>query len=347
MARKITVLVIDDSQLFRTAIANGLRNDPDIDVVGTASDAFDARDKILALSPDIVTLDVEMPKMNGVEFLRKVMPQYPLKAIVVSSLNGIVFDALNAGAIDFMSKPSPGQSNYETFIKELAEKLKTAVTVDLNKQSANTHEAPPTPVQKVEHTVSTNKYKGIIALGASTGGTEATIAIMKELPADTPGMIITQHMPPLFTKMYADRLNALCAMTVKEATEGAIIQRGTAYIAPGDRHMTVKKVGAQYIVSLSQGEKVSGHCPSVDVLFNSVAKAAPKDSIGIILTGMGSDGAKGLLAMREAGCYTIGQDEKTSVVYGMPGVAKNIGAVIKQAPLNQIAQILINYLKSF
>ncbi len=336
-------MVIDDSSVFRTAIANAISKDPLIEVVGMASDPFDARDKILSLLPDIVTLDVEMPRMNGVEFLKQVMPQFPLRAIMVSSLNGIVFDALNAGAIDFVSKPSTGGANFNAFIVELVDKLKSGATVDLSRRrfaavanTGQTRQAAPSAARN---------FNGILAIGASTGGTEATLAVLRQLPADIPGTVITQHMPPLFTRMYADRLNTACAMVVKEATDGAPITRGVAYIAPGDAHLSVKKSGNGYITVLDRnGEKVNGHCPSVDVLFNSVAKVCGRDAIGVILTGMGSDGAKGLLAMRKAGAYTIGQDEKSSVVYGMPGVAQNIGAVMKQLPIDQISGEIIKKL---
>ncbi len=342
--KKIRVLIIDDSMVFRAAIAKGIGADPAIEVVGMAADPYEAREKILELRPDICTIDCEMPRMNGVEFLRKVIPQYPLRAIMVSSLSGIVFDALNAGSLDFVSKPSPGPDNFQNFIHELTEKLKIGATIDMDKRMRQVPAANAAPLRT--HVSSGFTYKGFIAIGASTGGTEATASILKALPGDVPGIVITQHMPPLFTKMYADRLDSSCAMTVREARDGDAIAKGIAYVAPGDMHLTVKKAGNTYYCQCKPGPKVNGHCPSVDMLFDSVAKVAPGRAVGVILTGMGGDGAKGLLAMKKTGCYTIGQDEKSSVVYGMPAVAHNLGAVTKQHSLDSIPNALVTYLKS-
>jgi len=337
--RKIRVLIVDDSLLFRETLAREIARDSGIDVVGTASDPFAARDMILELEPDVVTLDVEMPKMDGIAFLKKLMPQYPLPVIVVSSVGGNVFDALNAGAVDFVTKPNFSKTGgMNSFINEIIVKIKIASTAKVASQKKEYM-----PVGAL-----TERKGGgsdvIIAIGASTGGTEAIYELIKAFPRDMPGILVVQHMPPVFTRMYAERLNNSCRLEVKEAENGDIVRPGRVLIAAGDYHMELVKDRGGYSVRCYQGEKVSGHCPSVDVLFDSVAKAAGKKSIGIILTGMGSDGAKGLLNMRKQGAFTIGQDQKTCVVYGMPMVAFNIGAVEKQLPLYQIPQEVCNYL---
>jgi two-component system, chemotaxis family, protein-glutamate methylesterase/glutaminase len=331
--RKIKVLVVDDSIIFRETIAKGIAQDLAIEVVGTAADPYQARDKILELEPDVMTLDVEMPRMSGIEFLKRLMPQYPIPVVVVSSVSDNVFDALNAGAVDFVTKPDyKTGSGIESLINELIIKIKIASTAKvghLKKDISN---------ELVSGNLTSTAKQIIIAIGASTGGTEATYNILKMLPRDMPGTVIVQHMPPVFTRMYAERLNNSCPMEVKEAQTGDLIVQGRALIAPGEYHMTIKKTSNGYMVECSPGEKVNGHCPSVDVLFDSVAKHAGKNSIGVILTGMGYDGAKGLLAMRRNGAITIGQDEQSSVVYGMPKVAYDIGAVMEQVTLDRIAQ---------
>lgn len=333
--RKIKVLVVDDSLIFRETIAKGIAADSSIEVVGTASDPFMARDKIIELEPDVLTLDVEMPKMGGIEFLKKLMPQYPLPVVVVSAVSENVFDALNAGAVDFVTKPDFRNGiGVESLINELIIKIKIASTAQLGRWKN----------AQVIDRINTQNKRGreniIIAIGASTGGTEALYAIIKMLPANMPGIVVVQHMPPVFTRMFAERLNNSCALTVKEAKTGDVVSPGTVLIAPGDFHMRLRKGGEVYSVECSKGEKVNGHSPSVDVLFDSVAEKAKADSIGVILTGMGYDGAKGLLKMRKVGARTIGQDENSSIVYGMPKVAYDIGAVEKQLPLEQIAQYL-------
>ncbi len=333
--RKVKVLIVDDSIVFREMLSRALSNDAGIQVVGTASNPYEARDKIIDLEPDVMTLDVEMPKMNGIEFLRKLMPQYPIPTVVVSSANQAVFEALNAGAVDFVNKPDYGNpQNFEAFINELIIKVKIASTANMSAQ------------KNVQSSASRDTRYDIIAIGASTGGTEATYNVLKALPKEIPGVVIVQHMPPVFTAMYADRLNKSCAIDVKEAQTGDIVKPGLALLAPGDFQMSLKKCPEGLMVECIKGEKVSGHCPSVDVLFNSVAVLTAKTSIGVILTGMGSDGAKGLLAMRNAGARTIGQDQSSCVVYGMPKVAYDIGAVEKQANLQNIPQILMSLLKN-
>lgn len=337
MVKKIKVLVVDDSVIYREFLSRGISADPGIEVVASAIDPYDARDKIIEYEPDVMTLDVEMPRMNGIEFLRKLMPQYPLPVIVVSSVSDRVFDVLNAGAVDFVTKPDmkTGKS-FDNYINEIIIKIKIASTANLSQWKRD-------PKQVIGHSKPDWKNK-IIAIGASTGGTEAILAVLKALPKDIPGIVIVQHMPPVFTKMYAQRLNNTVALNVKEAQTGDIIRQGCVFISPGDCHMRIEKTGSTYRVECFKGEKVNGHCPSVDVLFYSVAQEAGKDSIGIILTGMGYDGAKGLLAMRQNGARTVGQDEKSSIVYGMPKVAFNLGAVEKQASLDYIPQLIYSFL---
>lgn len=332
--RPIKVLVVEDSMVFRELLVQSLSKDPDIQVVGTAKDPFEARDAILEYKPDVMTLDVELPQMSGIEFLRKLIPQYPLPVVVISSLSDKVFDAMNAGAVDFVAKPSyTDRRQLENFVhNELLVKIKIASTAKISKIKKKV-------VQEVQQNFTSKGKNLIIAIGASTGGTEAICSVMKDYGADLPGIVIVQHMPPGFTEMYAKRLDNQCRIRVKEARTGDRVLPGTALIAPGgDKHMRVVNVGGNYQVEVVAGPKVNGHCPSVDVLFESVARVAGKDALGIILTGMGGDGAKGLLAMRQAGAKTIGQDESTCVVYGMPKVAYDLGAVEHQDKLSDIAK---------
>lgn len=343
---KIKLLIVDDSSFYRTTISNVFLNHPKIRVVGTAENPYEARDKILQLKPDVMTLDVEMPKMNGIEFLKILMPQHPMPVVVVSSLDGIVFDAMRAGAVDFVEKPRSAIGEIlENFILEITEKVTVAagVKVGRGRGYGPIGKQISKPVGSAEFRPALSA-QSLIALGASTGGTEATSAILKRLPKNIPGMVITQHMPPLFTKLYAQRLNNECAVTVKEAEENDVIRPGHVYIAPGDKHLLVTKSGTDLVIHLNQGEKVNGHCPSVDVMFRSVAKIANQNTVGIILTGMGGDGAQGLLEMKEKGAYTIGQDEASCVVYGMPMVAQKMGAVTVQASLEKIPDVLMMYL---
>lgn len=332
--RPIRVLIVEDSLVFRELLVQNLNRDPAIEVVATAKDPFEARDAILEYRPDVMTLDVELPRMNGIEFLQKLMPQYPLPVVVISALSDKVFDALNAGAVDFVAKPSvTGRAQLEDFIQnELLVKIKIASTAKISqiKQKA---------VAAAQHGFSGTGKELIVAIGASTGGTEAIFSVVKDFGVDIPGVIIVQHMPPGFTKMYAQRLDNQCRVQVKEAQTGDKVLPGHVLIAPGgDQHMRLVKVNGVYQVEIKQGPRVNGHCPSVDVLFDSVAKAAGPSALGIILTGMGGDGAKGLLAMRKAGARTIGQDESTCVVYGMPKVAYDIGAVEFQDKLQDIVK---------
>ncbi len=371
--KKIKVLIIDDSRVFVNFLTKELpETDDRIEIVGYAMSASEAMGKISRLNPDVITLDVEMPRTNGIDFLKELLPKHLIPVILVSSLNVGVFDALSNGAVDFVKKPDMSR-NYSTklFVQNLASKIVIAsnATVKLPRvfrgssvlkksaaqpaagasgSAASSIRKPVLPnvgICKLNGNNSLKLNSTIIALGASTGGTEATLQVLERLPADIPGMVITQHMPEGFTGMYAQRLNRLCKMEVKEAVNGDIIKRGRVLIAPGgDNHMRVVHLGGKYTVRVSPGEKVNGHRPSVDVLFKSVAQTVKGNAVGIILTGMGQDGAYGLLDMRNAGAYTIGQDKESCVVYGMPMVAQNIGAVCIQSSCTNIPSVLINYL---
>lgn len=346
--QKIRVLVVDDSAVARTFLMKGLSAYPNIDVVGYAINALDAQAKIARLNPDVMTLDVEMPGTNGIDFLKRLLPEHPLPVILVSSLNLRVFDALAAGAVDFVRKPD-GVESRETFLRALSQKIVVASRAKVPscgraaaKQSAAV--APAAALGRGNGLVDLDHT--IIGLGASTGGTEATLEVLKRLPADIPGMVIVQHMPKGFTGMYAERLNKLCAMEVREAKNGDEIRRGLALIAPADLQARVVRMGSRYTLACQPGDKVSGHRPSVDALFTSMASQVKCHMVGIIMTGMGRDGASGLLEMRKAGAYTIGQDKDSSVVYGMPGVAQDIGAVMIQASCENIAAVLMQHLKT-
>lgn len=283
-----------------------------------------------------MTLDLEMPVMNGIEFLRNLMPKSPLPVIVISYASERVFEALEAGALDFVSKyEASSGKKLESFINDLIAKVKIASVANL-KIRKNTAASG----------LSNAEPDRIIAIGASTGGTEAVLAILKELPPDLPGIVVVQHMPSVFTNMYAQRLDKILKFQVSEAKDGDEVKSGRVLKAPGDRHMKVVKSGGGYKVRCVEGDKVSGHCPSVDVLFNSAADAAGKNAVGVILTGMGSDGAKGLLSMRAKGAGTIGQDKDSSIVYGMPKAAFELGAVEQQAPLDKIPQLICSLVKS-
>lgn len=378
MQAKIKVMVIDDSLVFRGWLINSIRADARFEVVGFAVDAFDAKKKIPLLKPDIITLDIEMPGMSGIDFLRELLPVHPIPVILVSSLNVRVFDALALGAIDFVRKPDPEQNiSKELFLSKLLSRLALGATARVRvphsqpnspsitalrqtaAASAKTLKAGgiATGAQTYNPARTTASYtpplsslknvdtsKKLIAIGASTGGTEAILEVVRQFPANMPGVVITQHMPPGFTAMYAERLNRLCKMEVKEAQNGDKVRPGLILLAPGGLQMRVVRMGSGYAVSCNQGEKVSGHCPSVDVLFDSVSSIAREHAIGILLTGMGADGAAGLLRMRKNGAFTIGQDRETCVVYGMPMEAYKIGAVCKQAPLGAIPQLVMSQL---
>lgn len=344
--KKIKVLVVDDSMLFRKLLIDNLSKNPMIEVIGHAVDAFDAQKKIFQLKPDVVTCDVEMPRMSGIDFVKQLLPKYPIPIILVSSLNLNVFDALKAGAVDFVRKPDMSQTNnIKSFIGSLALKISIASKAKV-KVPGTASALPTTPRNSMLRCSMSalSQNSTVIAIGASTGGTEATLEVVRDLPDNTPGIVVTQHMPEGFTKMYADRLNRICKMEAKEAENGDKIVRGRILIAPGNLQMEVVRTGVSYTVRCYPGEKVSGHRPSVDVLFRSMAKNVGRSGIGIILTGMGKDGADGLLAMRKKGSFTIGQDKDSCVVYGMPMVAQNIGAVCQQASCANIANVLMTHL---
>ncbi len=338
-AKKIRVLIVDDSLIFREVLAGGLSKDSNIEIVATANDVFDAYNKVVIYKPDVMTCDIEMPKMSGIQLIKKVTHNFSIPVIVVTSLDGVVFESMNAGAVDFVTKPDiKSTNNVERFINEMTNKIKTASlanVIRLNTGNSSSKIAD-------NYDFCTNK---VIAIGASTGGTEAIYSILKCLPANIPGILIVQHIPPNFSRMFAERLNNSTDLTVKEAKTGDYLKNGTVFIAPGDHHMIVKKEGKKYKIECFNGKKVNGHCPSADVLFDSVAKEAGNKAIGIILTGMGYDGARGLLSMRQNGARTIGQDEGSSIVYGMPKVAYNIGAVETQASLQRIPNMICSLLQ--
>jgi two-component system chemotaxis response regulator CheB len=342
LAKKIRVLIVDDSMMFRNVLTAALAS-PDIEVIGTAIDPIDAKEKILRMKPDVITLDVEMPKMNGITFLKQLLPIHKVAAIVVTASAVEAFEAISAGAVDYIKKP--GAREMDSFGHQLKKAVRVASTARVGLASQHTTGTAAQTVRQSVLNLAGNAGK-IIAIGASTGGTEAIQVVVENLPATTPGIVIVQHMPAGFTKMYADRLNRICQMEVKEAQNGDKVRQGLIIIAAGGEQMKLRRDGlGGYYVESRPGEKVSGHCPSVDVLFDSVAEVAKAKAIGVILTGMGGDGAKGLLAMRNAGAYTIGQDSASCIVYGMPMVAQNMGAVVKQAPLKNIAGMLIEKLR--
>jgi two-component system chemotaxis response regulator CheB len=340
----VRVLVVDDSALVRAVLSQGLALDPGIEVVGSASDPFVARDRIVQLRPDVLTLDVEMPRMDGVEFLRRLMPQYPLPVLMVSALTErgaqITMEALEAGAVDFVTKPSADvQRGLQEMLGELREKVKAVARADVSHWRNGGAKPRPRPVATRALAVTTDK---LIAVGASTGGTQAVKALLSSFPADMPGTVVVQHMPPGFTRLFAETLDASCAMTVREAREGDRVLPGLVLVAPGDHHLRVVRSGGTYLVKLDGTDKVNGHRPSVDVLFQSVARDVAANATGVILTGMGGDGAKGLLAMRQAGARTLGQDERSCIVYGMPKVAHELGAVESQGSPEVLGERLVS-----
>ena len=344
-------MIIDDSLFFRTFITRRLGEEPAIEIVGSFGDPVEALKNIQTLRPDVIALDMEMPRMRGNEFLRTVLPKYPdVKAIVISALTGNVFDAMQAGAIDFISKPGSQQGyNEESFIADIIQKIKVASTAHARFITAAA--GRPAPVQSSSPPARLSyagaASKNIIAIGASTGGTEAILEVVKRFPANAPGVVIVQHMPPVFTKMYAERVDKICAMKVREAQNGDRAEQGSILIAPGgDQQMYLRSDTSGYFVYLAAGAKVSGHCPSVDVLFESVAKTAGRNAVGVILTGMGSDGARGLTEMKKNGSHTIGQDEESCVVYGMPMVAFSMGGVCEQLPLASIGDAVLRRFRS-
>ena len=340
MGSKIKVMIVDDSILFREMLSAKLSSDPHIEVVATAADPFDAVDKITKFRPDVLTCDIEMPKMNGIEFLRQLMPQCSIPVVVVSSISDVVFKAMNAGAVDFIAKPKVAKAaDLDPFVKELISKIKIASIARVACQCSNELVLDTSSDKNIKET-----NIDLIAIGASTGGTEAIRQILADLPKDIPGIVIVQHIPPVFSKMFADSLNASSQFKVKEAENGDFIRPNHVYVAPGDFHIRISKLGGMYRINVVEGDKVNGHRPSADVMFESVAKVCNGNAIGVILTGMGKDGAKGLLSMKEKGNFTIGQDEQSCVVYGMPKAAYEIGAVTKRVPLNRVPSTIVSAL---
>ncbi len=340
--KKIKVLIIDDSFVFRQTFSKHLSEDHELEVIATAADAYEARDMIIKHRPDVMTLDVEMPKMNGIDFLKRLMPQYPLPTVVVSALSENVFEALNAGAVDFVSKPQTG-TDLDVYFEELIEKIKIASRANIAKSLKLKKE------NTIKSSSNANMNQLIIGIGASTGGTNALFDILTSLPKEMPPIVIVQHMPPGFTKIYSERLDKNCQLKVVEGSDGEKLEPGKVIIAPGGYHMSVIKKGSIYSITLEKGtehNKVNGHCPSVDILFDSLSKTIKGNGIGVILTGMGRDGAQGLLKMRNQGARTIGQDEQSSVVYGMPKVANDVGAVEKQYTLTKIAEEITHLIKT-
>lgn len=337
MAAPARVLVVDDSPTMRGLITAVLSQDPDVSVIGQAGDAMEARAAIKQLNPDVVTLDIEMPNMNGLEFLEKIMKLRPMPVIMVSTMTHrgaeATLAALEIGAFDCVAKPQPGEPRP---FGELAEKVKAAA-----RSQHRHHSAPQVQPLATAPAADFRVGRKIVAIGSSTGGVEALIAVLQKFPRNCPPTVITQHMPPTFTKSFAERLNRLCAPVVEEATDGARLEIGKIYLAPGgERHLQVANASAP-CCRLVERAPVNGHRPSVDVLFDSVAELAGRNAVGVILTGMGRDGASGLLKMRHAGARTIGQNEKTCVVYGMPRVAYELGAVEHQLPLTSIGEEIL------
>lgn len=347
MGKVIRVLVVDDSAMVRDILAQGLSMDPFIEVVGTAADPYIARDLIVKHKPNVLTLDVEMPRMDGVEFLRKLMPQYPIPVVMVSALTEkgkkITLDALEAGAVDFVTKPGMDVARgLNAMLMELRTKVKIASTANVSHwKHKRVHRRSASEAFSTALAESTHK---VIAIGASTGGTEAIRAVITSLPAIAPGVVIVQHMPPGYTKMFSDRMNSLCPMEVKEAEDGDRVMPGRILIAPGGMQMQLFRSGGIYQVECREGKKVSGHCPSVDVLMHSVARHVGPNAVGVMLTGMGSDGAEGMKAMRDAGGRTIAQDRESCVVFGMPKAAFELGGAESLVPLEAIARTVMKLL---
>jgi len=328
---------VDDSAIVRKILSGELSKEEDLEIVGTAPDPYIARDKIVRLKPDVILLDIEMPRMDGLTFLKKLMRYYPLPVIIVSSLapkgSSAAIKALEIGAVEVMCKPG-GPYSVEEMKADLVQKIRAAAKVKFIKGKPPPSKPIKAPLTSfLSNIATTNK---VIAIGSSTGGTEALRYILPQFPPNSPGIVVVQHMPPGFTKTFADSLNEIAKVRVKEAKEGDSVIPGIALIAPGNFHMLLKRSGAKYFVEIKQGPRVQHQRPSVDVLFSSVAKAAGPNAVGIILTGMGKDGAKGLLEMKKAGAKTIAQDETTSVVFGMPKAAIELKAVDKVLPLQEI-----------
>jgi len=347
--KKSRVLIVDDSALMRQVLQQVLESDPDLEVVGTASDPYVARDKIKALNPDVITLDVEMPRMDGLTFLEKLMKGHPMPVVMVSSLTERGCDttlrALSLGAVDFVTKP---KLDMRTGTLDLAEEIRAKVKAAASVRVVARRTTNPSPAL---HAAASSPYLAqikathkIVAIGASTGGTEALKDLLEVLPADFPAIVIVQHMPEKFTAAFAKRLDGICKINVKEAADGDRVLRGRALLAPGGKHMLLVRHGAEYSVKITDTEPVNRHKPSVDVLFDSVAEHAGNNAVGVILTGMGNDGARGMLAMKKAGAFNVAQDEASCVVFGMPKEAIAAGGTDEVHPLSKIAPAISRHL---
>jgi two-component system, chemotaxis family, protein-glutamate methylesterase/glutaminase len=344
--RRIRVLIVDDSAIVRKILTEALAGEADLEVVGTAPDPYVARDKIVALEPDVLTLDIEMPRMDGLTFLKKLMRFHPLPTVVISSLAQpscrAALEALQYGAVEVLAKPG-GPYSVGELRHGLAEKIRAAAASRVRLPAAQPPAAPaaPTPPTPAIERCSLPP-ETVIAIGASTGGTEAIAAVLKQLPANTPGIVVTQHIPAGFSRAFAERLNAACRMEVREAVDGDSLHEGLALVAPGDFHMVLRRAGGRYFVNVRTGPRVCYQRPSVDVLFHSVSEAAAARSVGVLLTGMGCDGAAGLLRMRQAGAHTIAQDEASCVVFGMPREAIALGAAAQVLPLSAVPAAMLS-----
>lgn len=352
---EINILVVDASPGYRKILMNGISANFALKVVSTAVDAYDAREKLVRYQPDVMVLDMSVSRMDVLPFIKLIMSQCPLPIVVIGLQTARMFEALAAGAMEFATKPMEiTNDTMRHLVGDLCRKIVMVYNAyqkkrreAKNMQSSFHNTLPKIPVIQPVILQTNRRFTGVIAIGASTGGTEATSAILRALPPNLPGIIVTQHMPPVFTDMYAKRLDRETSFSVKEAEDGDVLKQGTVLIAPGGtRQVRVIKRGADHVVRCTEEGKVSGHCPSVDVLFESVSKFADKECVGVILTGMGADGANGLFSMRRAGAFTIGQDESSCVVYGMPMMAYKMGAVVKQANLADIPMVLVNYMKN-
>lgn len=341
---KVKVLIIDDSALVRSLLREMISSDPRLEVCGAAEDPFQAREMIKQLQPDVLTLDIEMPRMNGISFLKNLMRLRPMPVIMISTLTQIgapeTLEALAIGAVDFIGKPKQHSDlGLDQYREEIIRKLICAAGANVTAMEM----VARGPGNQLEVMTHSKKFKAgfIAAIGASTGGTEAIKAVVSALPANSPSIVVTQHIPPAFSTSFSKRLNSCSAVTVYEAEHQQPIENGCVYVAPGDAHLRVVKVGSEYKCDLDSSEEVNRHRPSVEVLFDSVIQAAGSSAMGVILTGMGADGAEALLRMRQAGCLTLAQDEDTSIVWGMPGAAVKLEAVEKVLPLDKIALNII------